>query len=99
MVCFRCSISLEFVSESIQTVVKHIGRIHQNEPNFHVVCGISGRAKTFKKFLSFKNHLIRKHNIIAKNDKHIVKNQDENGLNIVLSTMYQNTNRRRMSLI
>ena len=41
-------------------------------------------AQTFKKFLSFKNHLIRKHNIIAKNDKHIVKNHDENGLNSVI---------------
>ena len=78
MVCYRCSICLEFVSVSIQTLVKHIGRIHRSEPNFHVVCGIEGCSKTFKKFLSFNNHLIRKHKIVAKNN---VDNVNENATN------------------
>ena len=30
---YRCSICVEFVSECIQTLVKHIGSIDQNEPN------------------------------------------------------------------
>ena len=87
MDCYRCSICLEFVPESIQSLVKHIGRIHRNEPNFHVVYGISSCPKTFKKFLSFKNHLICKHNIIAKNGKDVVKNQDENGLNVAIDNV------------
>ena len=95
MDCFRCSVCLEFVSESIQTLVKHIGRIHRNEPNFHVVCGIDGCAKTFKNFLSFKNHLIRKHNIVAKNDKNvnIIEDRDnDNGINGVIDDVPQHEN-------
>ena len=69
MACYRCTICLEFVSNSIQEVVKHLGRVHRNEPNFHVLCGVEGCAKTFRNFLSFKNHLIRKHNILARNDE------------------------------
>lgn len=62
---YRCSICLEFVVDSIQLLLKHIARIHRNEPNFHVVCGIDSCAKTYKNFLSFRNHLIRTHNIVT----------------------------------
>ena len=61
---YRCNICLEFVSDSLQLLITHIGRVHRDEPNFHVVCGIDGCARTFKKFLSLRNHLIRKHNIV-----------------------------------
>lgn len=69
MELYRCSICLEFVADSIQILIKHIGRIHSNEPNFHVVCGIDSCAKTDKNFLSFRNHLIRKHNVVRINNK------------------------------
>ena len=48
-------------------MVKQIGRVHRHEPNFHVLLGVEGCAKTFRNFLSFKNHLIRKHSILARN--------------------------------
>ena len=64
MELYRCSICLEFVTDSIQTLITHIARIHSNEPNFHVVCGIDSCPKTYKNFLSLRNHLIRKHNIV-----------------------------------
>ena len=93
MDCFRCSVCLEFVSESIQALVRHIGRIHRNEPNFHVVCGIDGCIKTFKNFLSLKNHLIHKHNIVAKNDKNVNIIEDHgNDINGVIDDVPQHEN-------
>ena len=43
---YRYSVCLKFVSESIQTLVKHIGRIHQNEPNLHI----------YMQPIGYKNH-------------------------------------------
>ena len=37
-------------------------RSHANDSNFHVLCGLDGCPRTYKRFLSFRNHLIRKHN-------------------------------------
>lgn len=65
MDCYRCSICLEFVATSIELLIRHVGRVHRNEPNFHVVCGIDGCSRTYKRYLSLRNHLIRKHNISA----------------------------------
>ena len=62
---YRCNVCREFVAESIHLLLTHIGRIHRNEPNFHVVCGLNGCAKTYKNFWSFRNHLIRKHGIVT----------------------------------
>ncbi len=75
---YRCSVCLEFVADSIHLLIKHIGRIHRNEPNFHVVCGIDSCAKTYKNFLSFRNHLIRKHNIVTNKERDRSLNDDEN---------------------
>ena len=42
-------------------VLKHIGLVHANEPNFNVSCGIQGCPRTYKNYYSFRKHLQRRH--------------------------------------
>ena len=60
---YRCNLCLSFVAPTINKLLSHLGRNHQDDPNFHVLCGISGYAKTYKKLYSYINHLIRKHDV------------------------------------
>ena len=75
---YRCSICLEFVAVSIPLLLKHLGRVHQNEPNFHVVCGIDGCAKTYRVFKSLKAHLSKKHNIVTSHEENRFQDRDIN---------------------
>ena len=58
----RCSMCLGFVAGSLRLLLNHMRRSHANDPSFHVLCGIDGCSRTYKRFISFRNHLIRKHN-------------------------------------
>lgn len=83
---YRCNVCREFVAESIHLLLTHIGRIHRNEPTFHVVCGLNGCAKTYKNFWSFRNHLIRKHGIVTAkegiegNRQDLIQDHNEDGV-------------------
>ncbi|XP_028410460.1 uncharacterized protein LOC114533073 [Dendronephthya gigantea] len=54
----------------------HLRRSHSNDPSFHVVCGLDGCPRTYKRVESFRNHLIRKHNIYGKENEPIMNNND-----------------------
>lgn len=59
---YRCSMCLSFVAGSLILLLNHMRRSHASDPNFHVLCGLDGCPRTYKRFVSFRNHLIRKHN-------------------------------------
>lgn len=63
MSLYRCSLCVEFIAHNLNILLSHIARIHKSDPNFHVLCGIDGCPKTYTNFVSFRNHLIRKHSI------------------------------------
>ena len=69
---YRCSICLEFVAPSIKSLLVHIGRVHGNEENFHVTCGVNSCARTYKKFESLRLHFFRKHDLQTQ-----LQNQDD----------------------
>ena len=58
---YRCNLCVRFVSETLSLLVNYLGRVHKNDPGFHVLCGIEGCAKTFTKFYSLRNHYTKKH--------------------------------------
>ncbi len=52
---------LGFVAGSLRLLLNHMRRSHASDPNFHVLCGLDDCPRTYKRFISFRNHLIRKH--------------------------------------
>ena len=60
---FRCNLCFDFVTFFLRQLLHHIGKKHRHEPNFHVLCGIDGCTKTYKNFISYRNHMIRKHEV------------------------------------
>ncbi|XP_068707636.1 uncharacterized protein [Montipora foliosa] len=60
---FRCNLCFDFVAFFLRQLLHHIGKKHRHEPNFHVLCGIDGCTKTYKNFISYRNHMIRKHEV------------------------------------
>lgn len=38
-----------------------MSRNHKSAPQFHVLCGIDGCARTYKRFFSYRNHITNKH--------------------------------------
>ena len=65
---YRCSICLDFLSPSVKLLMLHIGRVHANEANFHVICGLDGCCR---KFVSFRHHLFRKHPELLHTNAHV----------------------------
>jgi hypothetical protein len=66
-----------YLSVSLTELLDHLRRSHSNDPNFHVLCGLDGCPRTYKRVVSFRNHLIRKHNIYGKENEPVINN-DEN---------------------
>ena len=58
---YRCNLCVGFQAVTVRLLLNHIGRNHKNEANFHVLCGVDGCARTYTNFLSFRNHVVRKH--------------------------------------
>lgn len=83
---YICNLCDSFSSPKVRHLLSHIGKSHRNEPNFHVLCGIEGCSKTYKNYYSFRNHLIRKHDVtwevIDKTDEANENQDEENGLMI-----------------
>ena len=63
---YRCSMCVGYLTVSLTELLDHLRRSHSNDPNFHVICGLDGCPRTYKRVVSFRNHLIRIHNIYQK---------------------------------
>ncbi len=58
---WNCPICSWFGGLSLRAVLRHVGRVHSHNANFHVCCGIDGCPRTFHKFVSYRQHLYRNH--------------------------------------
>ena len=56
-----CPLCTSFASRNLKGVVRHIGRTHSHDPNFHICCGLDGCHQTYKKFVSYKKHVYQRH--------------------------------------
>lgn len=72
---YRCNLCTGYLAVCLRQLLDHLRRSHSNDPNFHLLCGIEGCARTYKRFTSFRNHLIRKHSFKLKDDE---ENQVDN---------------------
>ena len=73
---YRCSMFVGYLTVSLTELLGHLRRSHSNDPSFHVLCGLDGCPRTYKRVVSFRNHLIRKHNIYGKENEPIMNNDD-----------------------
>lgn len=55
--CPMCS----FEAPTVKLVLNHLRNVHSNDPRFHVMCGIDGCARTYRKFSGLHSHLYRCH--------------------------------------
>ena len=58
---YRCNLCVHFVAFTLALFLNHLVRYHTSDPNFHVLRGINGCSKTYRNYISFKNHIERKH--------------------------------------
>lgn len=69
---WNCSVCDTYLASTIQQLLSHIGRCHRHDPNFHCVCGIDGCTRTYKKYFSWRKHILRVHKNI--NEENINEN-------------------------
>ena len=58
---WKCSLCSHFSAPSFRGVIRHIGEVHQYEPNFQVKCGVEGCSMRYSVYGSFRSHVYRKH--------------------------------------
>lgn len=58
VLCWICN---KFASRTFKAVLRHIRSVHSFDPSFEIVCGINDCPRSYKNFLSYKKHIIRKH--------------------------------------
>lgn len=75
---YRCSLCVGFVTVSLRLLLNHLRRNHENDPNFHILCGLDGCPRTYRRIVSFRNHLIRKHNFELRSDEPGPQNEPNN---------------------
>lgn len=66
---YRCSMCVDYMAVSLKLLLSHMRRNHANDAGFHVLCGLDGCPRTYRRFVSFRNHLIRKHNFEFRDDE------------------------------
>ena len=59
--CSICPLCRSFASKNLKGIVRHIGRVHSHDANFHICCGLDGCHRTYKKFVSYKKHMYQRH--------------------------------------
>ena len=65
---YLCSLCGDFGSRYFVKVLRHIGAVHSYEPHFQVQCGIDSCPKTYKKYTSWRKHILRQHKHIFRDD-------------------------------
>ena len=75
---YCCNLCTGYLTVSLRELLHHMRRTHSSDPNFHMVCGLEGCPRTYKRFSSFRNHVMRKHNLIynGRNEKEADNNED-----------------------
>ena len=74
---FLCKICNNFASHSYFKVLCHIGLVHSFDPGFTVTCGVDGCPKTFKKYNSFRKHILRHYKeVLLRSTNHCVDAHD-----------------------
>lgn len=72
-----------FYALSIQLVLSHLRLVHSSDPNFNVMCGISGCCTTSKSFSALYQHVYKKHKdegiIKSRTTLSVVKPVDSSG--------------------
>ncbi len=61
MVKWNCTICNRFAAQHFLAVLRHIGQVHQFEPNFQVKCGLDGCPLRYTSYPSYRSHVYRKH--------------------------------------
>jgi hypothetical protein len=62
-------------------LLNHYQRVHAQDPNFSVVCGIDGCGCSYRNFYGYRSHVQRKHRAFydnARNIVHVGNEQPEN---------------------
>ena len=65
---YLCSLCRDFVSRYFVKVLHHIGAVHSYGPHFQVQCGIDSCPKTYKKYTSWRKHILCQHRHIFRDD-------------------------------
>jgi hypothetical protein len=58
---YRCNLCVHFTCETLRLLIRHLARVHKNDPGFHVIRGIDECPRTYTNFFSLRNHFQRKH--------------------------------------
>ena len=57
----NCPLCSYFAAPTMDGVVRHIGAVHAHQADFSICCGIGGCPRTYKKFHSYRQHMLRHH--------------------------------------
>ena len=83
---YVCSYCGEFIGKQFSRYLRHIRFVHSNEPNFAISCTYC--EISFKRFASFRSHLLRKHkeqcddhedNTLPDEDNTLISDEDNHG--------------------
>ena len=74
---YRCNLCVQYTSETLRALISHLGRVHQNDRSFHVLCGIDGCPRTYKNFYTLRSHFAQKHSAILERERIRVPQQAE----------------------
>ena len=74
---YRCNLCVQYTSETLRALISHLGRVHQNDHSFHVLCGIDGCPRTYKNFYMLRSHFAQKHSAILERERIRVPQQAE----------------------
>ena len=66
---YRCNLCVHYTSKTLRGLISHLGRVHQNDRSFHVLCGIDGCPRTYKNFYTLRSHFVQKHSAILERER------------------------------
>ena len=64
---WHCSLCSHFIARNFFSVLRHIGQVHQFEPDFQVKCGLDGCPLRYMVYESFRVHVYKKHRNLLHN--------------------------------
>ena len=62
--------------DNFSLLISHFKRVHREDPNFFVSCGINGCGKTYKTFYGYRSHLNRTHKELLQIAREVEQPQD-----------------------
>lgn len=64
----QCPLCEDFSVPTFPLLLRHIGQVHRNAPDFQVSCGIDACGSTFTNYHTFRRHLRKKHRHVCRDD-------------------------------